>query len=316
MTFAPRQLSVAVALAAVLVVTVTSFRAEAEGKGSNRGLTTLLGQIKSGTINVRWRPGQQQVREAACTVDRRHRLMTNFRWGFSEFGKPDDWQPRFRNTAVPTGGVKEAYLVFEPFEPKWAAAHTMLAFKFENGREVVAQSGATSKGLCVSTEARLKRGQSYGLLDGMRNKYGMVHTLSSWEDMRQKVCGKDQLRLVTYKLNLDQGQRDALLKRALDAATNPVPGQRYHTLRRSCYTSVLSLVNSVVPKRKRVRRWWIPEVLPNPFATLPSLAPRALAGKGLIDRASRRLVEPRGFHKSGGPNRPDRISVPVRAPAR
>ena len=49
------------------------------------------------------------------------------------------------------------------------------------------------------------------------------------------------------------------------------------------------MVNSVVPRRKQVRHSGrIPGLLRNPMATVPSLAPRAFARKGLIDRASRR----------------------------
>jgi hypothetical protein len=273
--------------AALVLVALPSPRAAADGR-----LASLLGQIRPGRGDPRFQPDQRQVREAACTIDRQHRILTNVRWGYRQIGQPESWRPIYESTAVPAGGVKEVYLVLEPFAPKWAAAHTMLAFTFSDGRRVSSRRGC-SKGLCVALEAHLKRGQAYGLLDGMKGKFGVVHTATTWEDMVQKVVGKDRLELVTYRLRLSQRQRDALLRRSLDAATTPLPGLRYNTLSRSCYTSLVSLVNSVVPRKQRVRQYWIPRVLRNPFATVPGLAARAFARKGLIDRASRRVYRPR-----------------------
>ncbi len=263
-------------------------------KEAARKLTDDLGQaLRRLTRPAPWSPEQRPSARKGGTAS--STVLSNVRWGFDEAATPDQWRPRFRDTAVPNRGVKDVYLVLEPFPPESIAAHAMLAFSFPKQRRMAAAdgSGKHARGLVLSVEARLRQGQPYSLLKGMGKSFGLVYQLGTWRDMVQKSTRQKGHRLERYKLKLNQQQKDALLTCALKSATRDRTGEYYHTTNNSCYSNVVRLINKVAPRKQRVRPWLVPRVLPNPRAVLPKMGPGVLGRKGLLDPRKPQIFKPR-----------------------
>ena len=56
-------------------------------------------------------------------------------------------------------------------------------------------------GFAVSVEARRPVGTEYGLVDGMKKKFGMVYELGSLSDQLQKVTRQRGHKLVLHRLS-------------------------------------------------------------------------------------------------------------------
>jgi hypothetical protein len=115
------------------------------------------------------------------------------------------------------------------------------------------------------------------------------------KDTYQKVLKRQDHKLIKHKLKLTQAQKDKLLANTLAEATKDRTGEKYHTTRNSCYQNVQRLINSVLPRRQRVREWLFRIPLPggrsfglyNPLATWPKAGPFMLSLKGLVKRRDR-----------------------------
>jgi len=255
-----------------------------------RDLDTALRRLTA-PRKVKWARDTRPAKEIASGQPG-VRAVKNVRWGFTEGKRREDWKPKFRDASIPTSGVKDVYYVREPFPPESIASHGMLAFSFNRGNRMAARDGSGKKaqGLVVSMEARLKEGQPYNLLKGFGKNFGVVYQLGTWRDNVQKATRRQGHRLERHKLKLTQEQKDNLLKVAVDAAVKDRAGEFYHTTRNSCYGNVVRLINKVVPRKQRIRKWLVPGVLENPAAVAPNMGPRALASKGLINLKARQTI--------------------------
>ncbi|HMM61273.1 MAG TPA: DUF4105 domain-containing protein, partial [Candidatus Rifleibacterium sp.] len=59
-------------------------------------------------------------------------------------------------------------------------------------------------------------------------------------------------------------------------------GEFYHTTRNNCTNNLLVLMNKVGDKK--LRFWTIPSMIYNVRATMPTMVPKYLQGKGLIGK--------------------------------
>jgi hypothetical protein len=253
-----------------------------------------------------YRPDQRPAQLMGASPDGSSVTVSNMRWGFKErhTSKPFDqltpaekqaWKPRFQDTRIQTGKVKEVYLMMEPFKPELFAGHAILGFEFERGREMVGRNGKKARGLALSVEARLEKNEPYGLIRGMKDQFEIVYQLGTMKDTYQKVLKRQDHKLIKHKLKLTQAQKDKLLANTLAEATKDRTGEKYHTTRNSCYQNVQRLINSVLPRRQRVREWLFRIPLPggrsfglyNPLATWPKAGPFMLSLKGLVKRRDR-----------------------------
>lgn len=238
-----------------------------------------------------WYPEQRHALDIGLSQDGSAKIIRNIRWGFNapsaeKLSDKMAWDPMFADTTVPLSGVKNVYMIIEPFKPTWLAAHAMLAFEFENGQGIKSANGQMDNGLVLSVEAALKRDQSYSLLKGFKHSFGQVYMLSSWNDIIQKVNYRAQHALQYYPLDLNQEQKDQLLQTALVEATKDRTGEFYHTTRNSCYQNCVRILDTVLTKKEYIRQWLIPRILYNPLATMPKFGPFRMRCAGLYKKGT------------------------------
>ncbi len=229
-----------------------------------------------------WQKDQRPAKYLKTTEDGRIH-MENVRCGFKE-GKEDiDWEPIFKEVSVDPEKVKSVYLVIEPFAPEWIAGHALSYFEFEDDGPVTASDGKTAKGLVLSIEARLKEGESYNLIDGMKDKFLNVYQLGTWEDTIQKCSRRRGHKLIKYKLNFTEAEKKEFLKKSLEKAFQSHDKDYYNTLNNSCYSNQVGLINSILPKERRINEWIIPKLMRNPGTNIPNTAGFALGATGIIN---------------------------------
>ncbi len=92
----------------------------------------------------------------------------------------------------------------------------------------------------------------------MKDKFNIIHQFGSWKDVVQKTCKREGHKIIRYPLNLDDAQKQELLKKGIEAACRDHSQEHYHTLKNRWFTNVINLVNQVLPKKRQIREWLIP----------------------------------------------------------
>jgi len=206
--------------------------------------------------------------------------VANVRWQYNPYPQDDkfDWA----TATIKPELVKEVYFVKKPFAPEWIAAHSLLAFTFEKGGLTDA-NGNESQALVLTIEAFLREGQTYDLKEGLKNKFGIVWLLTTWEDYVTRTALVDQARLIPYAVkNLSHAQKADMVREGVRLAGIDREGEYYHTITNNCTNNLLIVMNRVLPENRRIRMWTIPYLAYNVRATMPVMVPKYLQGKGLL----------------------------------
>ncbi|MDD2806463.1 MAG: DUF4105 domain-containing protein [Elusimicrobiales bacterium] len=206
--------------------------------------------------------------------------VANVRWQYNPYPQDDkfDWA----TATIKPELVKEVYFVKKPFAPEWIAAHSLLAFTFEKGGLTDA-NGNESQALVLTIEAFLREGQVYDLKEGLKNKFGIVWLLTTWEDYVTRTALVDQARLIPYAVkNLSRAQKADMVREGVRLAGVNREGEYYHTITNNCTNNLLIVMNRVLPENRRIRMWTIPYLAYNVRATMPVMVPGYLQGKGLL----------------------------------
>lgn len=177
--------------------------------------------------------------------------------------------------------LKNVYFVKKPFPPEWLAAHSLFLFTFGKGGLTDA-AGREASGLVLTIEAFLRDGQEYGLMDGMKDKFGIVWMLTTWEDYSSRTALNDGARLIPYRVELPAADARRLLRESLALAGVNREGEFYDTITNNCTNNLLVLINRVLPGDRRIRMWTIPYLIYNVRATMPVAVPGYLQRKGLL----------------------------------
>ena len=241
-------------------------------------------------LSINWRP--EQSPSQLVSKNGSEYTVTDFRWGFEEKGPADDWKPDNQNAVIQADKVKNVYLAVEPFAPEVIAGHGLLVFEMEEDGAVRGPNGQQDFGFAVSVEARRPVGTEYGLIDGMKKKFGMVYELGSLSDQLQKVTRQRGHKLVLHRLELDQEQKKELAHNALDSAVEDRLGEWYHTLTNSCYTACVDLVNEVVPDSQKMARWSKHLKFSRLATSLPPMAGATLRSKDLLAKEPITVLNP------------------------
>jgi hypothetical protein len=216
----------------------------------------------------------------------------NVRCGFKETGiSQEDWEPQFKEVAINPDKVKNVYMMLEPFAPEWAAGHSLAYIEFEDGG-VKTADGENSRGLVVSVEARLKEGQTYGLMAGMKHQFKIVYQLGTFEDTVQKTARKRDHKLERYELKLDNEQKKQFLLNSLDESFKNRDNEDYHTLNNSCYSNQMRILNTVLPEEQKIKEWIVPNKLHSPTSSLPTATSAVLGWNGLVDDSGPIIIQP------------------------
>lgn len=202
----------------------------------------------------------------------------NVRWLYGEAAPGKfDWA----TASIRPELVKDAYFIKKPFPPEWIAAHSLLVFTFENGGLTDAD-GNEASGLALSVEAYLKDGQPYGIIEGMKDRFGIVWVLTTWEEYAAHSSLKGE-RLIPYRLkNFSAAQKRELVRDSVRLAAVNRDGEFYNTVTNNCTNNLVILMNRVLPEIRRVPMWGIPYLVYNIEATMPAIVTGYLQKKGLL----------------------------------
>ncbi|HOI42845.1 MAG TPA: DUF4105 domain-containing protein [Elusimicrobiales bacterium] len=225
-------------------------------------------------------PRQAKRRAAKVLAETKSGIeVENVRWLYD--AEPSAGKFDWATAVIRPELVKKAYFVKKPFPPEWLAAHSLFVFTFEDGGLTDA-AGNKASGLVLTIEAFLREGQVYDLKTGLKDRFGIVWLLTTWEDYVARTALNDKARLVPYEVRFPKARTEAMLREALRLASVNRDGEFYHTVTNNCTNNLLMLMNRVLPEKQRMRMWTIPYLVYNVRATMPVVVPGYLQGKGLL----------------------------------
>ncbi|MDA8131251.1 MAG: DUF4105 domain-containing protein [Elusimicrobia bacterium] len=177
--------------------------------------------------------------------------------------------------------IKNVYFVKKPFPPEFIAAHSFLVFTFEKGALKDAD-GNEPMALALSIEGRTRVGQSFSPLTGLGKSFGIIWSLSTWEEYAARTVYHEKFHLITYPVLLTHDQKADLLREAMQLSAVDREGEFYHTIKNNCTNNLLILMNRVLPKERQIKMWTIPYMVYNVRATLPQFVIGNLQKRGLL----------------------------------
>ncbi len=225
-------------------------------------------------------PYQPRRRQAVMIDDREGRLvMGNVRTlaGKAPSAAEFDWTTMTLKPEL----IKNIYFVKKPFAPELVAAHSFLVFTFEPGGLRDA-AGSEPAGLTLSIEGRTRVGQNFSPVTGLMNKFGIIWTLSTWEDYAARTVLMEKGHLVPYPVLMSQAEKAAVLREAMRLAAVDREGEFYNTVKNNCTNNLLIIFNRVLPKERQIKMWTIPYMVYNMKATMPLMVIKNLQKRGLL----------------------------------
>jgi len=192
----------------------------------------------------------------------------NMRWGEEKVPGKSRGKLVFSDCFIDTKKLKDCYLGLTPSKEP----HTYLVFEFEK-ESVTSSTGQKDSFLVLSFGAKLKVGQRFEILKSFDKNFKASYQLCSWKDILQRASKFYNLNeIYRYKLNLTEKQKEELLKTTLDKSFKNNSEEFYHLLNNSCYTKSISLVNSTLPIKQKIKEWFIKGKVHNIMASIPSMA--------------------------------------------
>jgi hypothetical protein len=215
-------------------------------------------------------------------ISEREMVVKNVRWSrLKEKNAAGETDFAWKTVKIRPELVDGAYFIKKPFPPEWLAAHCLMLFTFKKGG-MVDEQGNESRGLVLSIEAHQRKDQDYSLKAGMKKTFGIIWVLTTWEDYAAETCHFDTKKLVVYPIRFSQQQTKKLLNEAVKQAVVNRSGEFYHTTRNNCTNNLLVLMSKVGDIK--LRFWTIPSMIYNVRATMPTMVPKYLQGKGIIGK--------------------------------
>ncbi|MDO8806246.1 MAG: DUF4105 domain-containing protein [Elusimicrobiota bacterium] len=225
-------------------------------------------------------PYQPRRRQARLLSDKAGELvMDNVRT--LRGGRPSDGSFDWTTASLRPELIKNVYFVKKPFAPEFVAAHSFFLFTFEPGG-LRDGGGSEPAGLTLSIEGRTRVGQNFSPLTGLRNKFGIIWNLSTWEDYAGRTVLLEKGHLVPYPVQLSHVQKVQLLRESMALAAVDREGEFYHTITNNCTNNMLIIMNRVLPENRRIKMWAIPYMVYNVRATMPLTVIKNLQKKGLL----------------------------------
>ncbi|HOY66026.1 MAG TPA: DUF4105 domain-containing protein [Candidatus Ozemobacteraceae bacterium] len=210
--------------------------------------------------------------------------VANVRWDIAPggTGKADE-EPAYgwRTATIRPDRVKNVYFVKKPFPPEWIAAHSLMVFTFDKGG-MVDETGRESSGLVLTIEAYQRTNQKYGLVEGMKRRFGVVWLLTTWDNYLEQSCHYGKGKLHLYPVRLTGDQKKQLAREAIEQAVVNREGEFYHTITNNCTNNLVILLNRVLEPARRIKLWALPSFIYNFRATMPVWVPPMLTKRGLL----------------------------------
>lgn len=154
----------------------------------------------------------------------------NFRWRTD-----DDYDARWETRSYDLSQIRRVWFGLAPFGGRWRGpAHAFLSFEFADSQFVV-----------ISVEARREKGESYGALAGLLNRFEVIYVIGDERDvigLRTHVW-QDPVRLYPIATTPDRVRAVflALLDRADEVHDRP---EFYNTFIHNCLSALLHAANA------------------------------------------------------------------------
>jgi hypothetical protein len=156
-----------------------------------------------------------------------------------EYRTPDDFDIRYDDRAFDLAKLQAMDLYFSYWDQNESVAHTMFSWDF-GGSDV----------LCLSVEVRREIGQEAGGLPGLFKQFEILYILADERDVVRLRTNyrRERVYLIRSLLTPDEGRRVLLDVLAKVNRFREQP-EFYRTIGNNCTTSVVNLVNEVMPHR-------------------------------------------------------------------
>lgn len=164
--------------------------------------------------------------------------------------------------------------------------HGMLMFTFKRGG-VTTADGKPARGLAISLDAYYKdiSNMSYSPIAALKGKYLVYYSIQTMERYSEfKVAEDANTVMQLYPLKLSRAQQAQVLDAAIAKAVDNNKGEAYNLFYNSCANSALSIINSVLPKDKKIKEGWLPEIVYRLKTTLPDSIAALLMKKGIAGK--------------------------------
>jgi len=193
-------------------------------------LLAVVGYLAHRPSNDRsWKP--EVARLPSIDIEDNRLSLTDlrdFRWHSKE-----TFDERWANANYDLGQLAGIDLVVVPFDDADLAAHVMLSFGFEDGRQLI-----------VSVEGRLEQGESYSLIGGAARQLELIYVFGVESDLIDLRIRHRGNRLYIFPLRLDASFAKDLLLELCQSANQLFDQPRFYaTLRHNCTTTLLRHVN-------------------------------------------------------------------------
>lgn len=240
--------------------------------GRISGYTPTAGEVAA--------PYQPRRRQALMLEDQDGRItMGNVRTMHEPVPPKDSYD--WTSMTMYPDRIKNVYFVKKPFPPEFLAAHSFLVFTFEKGALKDA-AGNEPTALALSIEGRTRVDQSFSPLTGLGRSFGIIWSLSTWEEYAARTIHYEGFHLQVYPVLFSHGQKAQLLREAMDLSAVDREGEYYHTIKNNCTNNLVILFNRVLPEKKQVKMWTIPYMIYNFRATMPQLVIKKLQKSDLL----------------------------------
>lgn len=232
-------------------------------------------------------PFQQQAQVVSQSGD--SVVLKGVRWGFRD---NDIGKAIFRETTLRMDQVREVYYYSEPFNVtgvsttlnRWQA-HGLLFFEMKDPSAIRSSDGLSDIGIGVSAEAR-RDSPAYSAIKGFQKFYKLHYQILTEKDRLQWGLTIWKERIQRFRLVLDQGQKVALLRSAIQESCRDHSEGWYHAVTNSCVANACRLMNTALPADRQLKIWTIPHVWFNMKLGIPSRTPAYLVRRGVAELES------------------------------
>lgn len=247
-----------------------------------------LSILKVGDIEE-YTPGTDEVVPAPYQPRRRQALLLENKDGAITMGNvrtmrtavpsPDSYD--WTNMTMNPEKIKNVYFVKKPFPPEFLAAHSFLVFTFEKGALSDAE-GNEPMALALSIEGRTRTDQTFSPLTGLGRSFGIIWSLSTWEEYAARTIHHEGFRLAPYPVLMSHDEKVRLLRESMELSAVDREGEFYHTIKNNCTNNLVILFNRVLPKERQIKMWTIPYMIYNFRATMPQMVINDFQKRGLL----------------------------------
>jgi hypothetical protein len=155
-------------------------------------------------------------------------------------------------------GIESLEFMLERFKPRWLAAHSMLAVRFEQPITLFPQNNLKTeplqiRSLVLSIDAvPLKNGPSYDLLSALQDNFGVATRLESIDDRIHSGVRLSKNPIERYALNFTAEERLFFWHALIEELHDPEMSIVYHLIHRNCMNLLFKGVDRVLNRTRGI----------------------------------------------------------------